>query len=135
MISERTALKHGDRVLFGNSNLFVVCEPEQPVSPAMTDYESLMHEMLKSQMEAFGQSEEQEKMKQELEEMKERIEREKAETEARLKKEQESMEAAKQRLEEELKTKEEEIKRQIEEEALKLNNDEVEGLQQELQRQ
>ena len=38
-IQERTTLQHGDHILFGNNNLFLVVFPEQELTEEMQDYE------------------------------------------------------------------------------------------------
>ena len=54
LVDSDKPLQHGNHVLFGNSNLFVVVFPGQEVSEDMQDYESVMQVMLKDQLEAYG---------------------------------------------------------------------------------
>lgn len=46
LISSKTALYHGDKILFGNSNLYVVVYPWEEVTPEMQDYETIMQMMV-----------------------------------------------------------------------------------------
>ena len=47
LVTANWPLKHGDHVLFGNSNLFMVVQPGHEVTEEMQDYESIMQVMLK----------------------------------------------------------------------------------------
>ena len=46
LVRDDTPLKHGDRVLFGNHNLYIVKFPGEELTPEMMDYENAMKEAL-----------------------------------------------------------------------------------------
>lgn len=46
-------LKHGDRVLFGNNQLYIICVPPNEIDKSLLDYEDAMRQMLDDQMDAL----------------------------------------------------------------------------------
>lgn len=54
LVTEDTQLQHGDRVLFGNHNYYVVQFPGQELPPDAMDYEQAMQEVLEDQMKQMG---------------------------------------------------------------------------------
>lgn len=50
IVSEKVQLKHGDKVLFGNNNLFVILFPGGDIGDQDLDYESCMKKMMSNQI-------------------------------------------------------------------------------------
>ena len=46
LVTEPKELNHGDRVLFGNNQLYIIVKPPQEIDKSLLDYESIMKEML-----------------------------------------------------------------------------------------
>lgn len=126
-------LKHGDRVLFGNNNLYIVIFPGEEVNEELLDYEEAMKEILKEQLDALRDEKYQSEMEEKLKKLKEDMDKEKDELDAKFKEEQERIEADRKKLEEEMKKRDEELQGKYKE--VSGNNDKMKEIEERLKQQ
>jgi len=46
LVAGNVPLKHGDRVLFGNNQLYIICVPPNVIDKSKLDYEDAMKQIL-----------------------------------------------------------------------------------------
>lgn len=100
LISTPIELKHGDRVLFGNNNLYIVVFPGMEIDESLLDYEEAMREIYQEQLNQFKDEKYEKEKEEKLKKLREDMEREKAELEAKFKAEQDIIEQSRLELEE-----------------------------------
>ena len=133
LVSAPLQLQHGDRILFGNNNLYIVIFPGMEVDDSLLDYEEAMKEILQSQMDQYKDEKYQKEMEEKLRKLKEEMEKEKRDLDAKFKAEQEKIEQDRLKLEKEMKERDEELKRKLEEASG--NNDKARELEERLKQQ
>jgi len=141
LVSGPLELAHGDRILFGNNNLYIVIFPGQEIDESLLDYEESMKEILQDQLAQYKDEKYQKEMEEKLKRLKEEMDKEKSDLEGKFKDEQDKIEQDRLKLEEEMKRREEELKKLEEDygndekrekelqERLKQQNEEVKRLQ------
>jgi pSer/pThr/pTyr-binding forkhead associated (FHA) protein len=97
-VDRKIQVAHGDKLLFGNHNLFVVVFPDQEVTEEMKDYESIMKSMNRDAIEAFTDSATDHDTNKQLEEMRRKMEEESKAVQDKLKIEQKKLMDEKKRL-------------------------------------
>ena len=113
LISKPVPLQFGDRILFGNNNLYIVMFPGKQPDDGLLDYEDAMKEILKEQMDALRDEKYQKAMEDKLKKLKEEMEKERENIDGKFKAEQDKIDDAKNKLEEEMKLKNEELKKKL----------------------
>lgn len=91
LVDSKVQLAHGDKVLFGNHNLYTIVFPGQSVTEEMQDYEEIMKFMVKDAINQFTDGNADQEMKEQMEVMRKKMEEEKAELDAKLKAEKAKM--------------------------------------------
>ena len=131
---------HGDRVLFGNNNLYIIIFPGMEVLPEWLDYEDAMKEIIKEQLDALKDEKYKAAMDEKLRKLKEEMDKEKADLDAKFRDEQDRIEQERLRIEEEMRKRDEELRKKLDEygddedkikeyeERLRQQQDEVERL-------
>ena len=116
LISEPIEVMHGDRVLFGNNNLYIVIFPGMEVLPEWLDYEDAMKEIIKEQLDALKDEKYKAAMDEKLRKLKEEMDKEKADLDNKFKDEHDRLEAERLRIEEEeMRKRDEELRKKLEE--------------------
>ena len=140
LISEPIEVMHGDRVLFGNNNLYIIIFPGMEVLPEWLDYEDAMKEIIKEQLDALKDEKYKAAMDEKLRKLKEEMDKEKADLDAKFRDEQDRIEQERLRIEEEMRKRDEELRKKLDEygddedkikeyeERLRQQQDEVERL-------
>lgn len=143
LINSDMKLEHGDKVLFGNHNLFIVIFPGQEVPNDWLDYQLAMQNILSDQMAQLRDDKYEKEMEDKLKRMKDQMEKDKNKTEGDIKLQNEEMEKRRKEMEDDLKKRDEEINRQLKmagdndgkfkelEEKLKMQKEEAERLRKE----
>ena len=130
VIDSKVQLAHGDKLLFGNHNLFTIIFPGEEVTEEMQDHEEIMKFMVQDALNQFtdgaGDAEKQ------MEEMRRKMEEEKAELDAKLKAEKTKMIEQKKKLAKQM---EAQRKKLLEEYKQQKDSEEKAKLQEELKRQ
>jgi hypothetical protein len=115
LIGQPIEIKHGDRILFGNNNLYIVIFPGMPLDDSLLDYEDAMKEILQQQLDQFKDEKYQQEMEEKLRKLNEEAEKEKAELEEKYKAEQDELDEERKRMEEEIARRNEDLKRKLQE--------------------
>lgn len=110
LINKPLPLQFGDRILFGNNNLYIVMYPGKTVDDSLLDYEEAMREILKEQLEAFR---DEKGMEEKLKKLKDEMEKERDDLDSKFKSEQDKIDEARRKLEEEMRLKDDELKRKL----------------------
>jgi hypothetical protein len=79
LVTERRQLKHGDKVLFGNNNLFVLVFPGNELDNSDLDYQGCMKMMMSNQLGYLTDPAAQAILDKQLDEMRRQLEQEKLE--------------------------------------------------------
>lgn len=142
MVDSKVQLAHGDKILFGNHNLFTIIFPGEEVSEDMQDYEEIMKFMNKDAINQFTDGTSDREAEEQMEQMRKKMEEEKAELDAKLKAEKtkmmeekkklaKQMEAQRKKLLEEYKSQKDSEERAKLQEELKKQQEETERIKQE----
>jgi len=97
-VDRKVQVAHGDKILFGNHNLFVIVFPGQEVTEEMKDFDEIMSSMNKDAIEAFSGGSSNNETNKELEKMRRNMDEEKKKVEDKLKAEQKKLMEEKKRL-------------------------------------
>jgi kinesin family protein 13 len=126
-------IQHGDRILFGNNNLYIVIFPPMPIDESLLDFEEAMKEILASQIDHYKDEKYQKEMDEKLKKLQEEMDKEKTELDNKFKDEQGTLDADRIKLEEEMKNRDEELKRKLDE--AYANNNQTKELEERLKAQ
>lgn len=133
LVTAPLQLQHGDRILFGNNNLYIVIFPPQEVDESLLDYEEAMKEILASQLDQYKDERYQKEMDEKLRKLQEEMDKEKSDLDSKFKDEQDKIDADRRNLEEEMRKRDEELKQKLDE--AYANNNQTKELEERLKRQ
>lgn len=133
LVDSPVTLSHGDAIMFGNHNLYMVVMPNQPVNEEMRDYDTIMKTMMQDTLNAYSFGAGDAAALKEMEEMRKKVEEEKERIENELKEQQKRIVEEKKRLTQEM---EKEKKRLLDEMKTKdKNSEEMNDLREQLKKQ
>ena len=132
IVDSKVQLAHGDKILFGNHNLYTIIFPGEEVTEEMQDYEEIMKFMNKDAINAFTNGNSDQEMQEQMEKMRKKMEEEKAELDEKLKAEKSKMIEEKKKLAKQM---ENQRKKLLEEYKSQQDSEERAKLQEELKKQ
>jgi kinesin family protein 13 len=132
VVESKVQLAHGDKILFGNHNLYTIVFPGQEVTEEMQDYDEIMKFMVKDALNMFTGGDSDQEMREKMETMRKKMDEEKAELDAKLKAEKAKMIEEKKKLAKQM---EEQRKKLLEEYKAQSDSAEKAKLQEEMKKQ